>query len=63
MYINDSVISDKYSSLDNAFNLIPDIKYKKEKITNKMQKYENESEYLKNLPNNEYLNMQFKKWD
>ena len=62
LYINDSVISDKYSSLDNAFNINPEIKYEEKNISKKISEYEIESEYLKNLPNNKYLNMQFKQW-
>ena len=62
LYVNDSVVSDKYSSLDNAFTLNPEIKFKEEKISNKMQRYKNDSEYLKNLPNNKYLNMQYEEW-
>lgn len=62
LYVNDSVVSDSFSSLDNAFTLNPEIKYKEEKVTNKMQRYKNESEYLKNLPNNKYLNMQYEEW-
>ena len=62
LYINDSVISDKYSSLDNAFKLNPEIKYEEKNISTKMSEYEKESEYLKNLPDNKYLNMQFEEW-
>ena len=62
LYVNDSVVSDKYSSLDNAFTLNPEIKFKEEKMSNKMQRYKNDSEYLKNLPNSKYLNMQYEEW-
>tara|TARA_B110000908_G_scaffold171663_2_gene235222 strand:- start:2273 stop:2992 length:720 start_codon:yes stop_codon:yes gene_type:complete len=62
LYINDSVISDKYSSLDNAFNLNPAIEFKEDSVSNKIKKYKNESEYLKNLPSNKYLNMQYQEW-
>ena len=63
LYINDSVISDSYSSLDNAFNLNPEIKFKPETVSTKMQRYENDSKYLKNLPTNKYLNMQYQEWE
>ena len=62
LYVNDSVISDKYSSLDNAFKLNPEIHYEEKQISTKMTEYERESEYLKNLPENKYLKMQFEDW-
>lgn len=62
LYVNDSVVSDKFSSLDNAFTLNPKIKFNEEKLSDKMQGYKNDSEYLKNLPNNKYLNMQYEEW-
>tara|TARA_B110000879_G_C11175937_1_gene515930 strand:- start:3479 stop:4261 length:783 start_codon:yes stop_codon:yes gene_type:complete len=62
LYINDSVVSDKFSSLDNAFILNSEIKYNVEDISDKMNRYKNESEYLKNLPNSKYLNMQYGEW-
>ena len=62
LYINDSVVSEKYSSLDNAFKLNPEIYYKEKNISKKISEYKKESEYLKNLPDNKYLKMQFEEW-
>ena len=62
LYVNDSVATDNYSSLDNAFSLNPEIKYKEENMSNKMQRYKKESKYLKNLPDSKYLNMQYEEW-
>ena len=63
LYVNDSVVSEKYSSLDNAFKLDPKIHYKEKNISKKISEYKKDSEYLKNLPDNKYLKMQFEEWN
>ena len=60
LYVNDSIVDEKFSSLDNAFKLNPEIKYKEEDISKKMNRYENDSELLKN--NTSFLDIKFENW-
>ncbi|ULY68523.1 putative DnaJ/Hsp40 [Chlorella virus XW01] len=49
LYIEDSVIDDKFCSLDNAFKLNPEITLKNINVKNKMDEYKNMTKELENV--------------
>jgi curved DNA-binding protein CbpA len=49
LYIEDSVIDDKFCSLDNAFKLNPEITVKNVNVKNKMDEYKNMTKELENI--------------
>jgi curved DNA-binding protein CbpA len=49
LYIEDSVIDDKFCSLDNAFKLNPEITVKNVNVKNKMEEFKNMTKELENI--------------
>jgi curved DNA-binding protein CbpA len=49
LYIEDSIIDDKFCSLDNAFKLNPEIIIKNESVKNKMEEYKNMTKELEKI--------------
>ena len=60
LYINDSIITDKFCSLDNAFKLNPNITYSEKNIKSEMSNYDNNTK--KFLQSNKFLKIKFTDW-
>ena len=62
LYVNDSIITDKFSSLDNAFKLIPNLKYEEKNIKSEYNSYKLNSEKFLKLKSDQFLKSKYEDW-
>jgi len=63
LYIEDSIQSNKFSSLDKAFMLQPNINNINNKsIEEKINEYKNQTEIIKKMKNSDFTNHKFEDW-
>lgn len=63
LYLEDSIQSTKYSSLDRAFNLHPIVSVDTAiSLDEKMKEYQSQSDYIKNMKPTDFSNKNFNEW-
>jgi len=62
LYVEDSIQTKNYSSLDRAFELHPELVHTKVNIKQKIKNYENETEKLHNLKTCDYKKKKYDEW-
>jgi len=63
LYVEDSIQTNSFSSLDRAFSLHPKIKQKDVDIKDRMEKYQQETSELQNLKSSQYVKKKYTEWN
>lgn len=62
LYVNDSIVTDKFSSLDNAFKLIPNLKYDEKDIKSEYINYKSNTEKFSKMKSENFLKTNYEEW-